>query len=435
MSDKTIYTKDSIESKNPREFVRLKPGVYCGDTTYSTQLVVELFSNSLDEHNLGHGNLIEISVENDGWITVEDHAQGFPINELRDDGKTVLEAAFSVLNTSGKYREDGVYEGTSLGAYGIGSKLGTYLSIESTVVSHKDGKYEEILFRDGLFVERKTGVYKDKTSGTKVTLLPDPQFFTNPKPNMNELKKLVNDICCLCPGLTVVLNGETINHAAGITDLVTQYVGKESEIVRTRFNTKKKDGKRSLDMSMTYTSGSSPIIVPYVNYGLTEQGPHITTIKSIITKTMNAWARDNNVLKKNEDNLDGSSLQEGLVVVFNLITTDVHYDAQVKSRVTNTDFVSFLNDSLTKTIRAWLDNNPDDAKEIVEKAALAKRAAEAAKKAREAVKNKKTKAEKVFKLPTKLTDAWSKDRSKCELLVSEGKMTCPYLLFRWSPGF
>ena len=97
-------------------------------------------------------------------------------------------------------------------------------------------------------------------------------------------------------------------------------------------------------------------------------------------------------------------------MLFNLITTDV-YDAQVKSRVTNTDFVSFLNDSLTKTIRAWLDNNPDDAKEIVEKAALAKRAAEAAKKAREAVKNKKTKAEKVFKLPTKLTDAWSKDRS------------------------
>ena len=126
------------------------------------------------------------------------------------------------------------------------------------------------------------------------------------------------------------------------------------------------------------------------------------------------------MLKKNEDNLDGASLQEGLVVVFNLITTDVHYDAQVKSRVTNTDFVSFLNEAIGKKITAWLDNNPNDAKEIVEKALLAKRAAEAAKKAREAVKNKKTKAEKVFKLPTKLTDAWSKDRSKCELLIAEG---------------
>lgn len=120
MSDKTLYTNDSIESKDPREFVRLKPGVYCGDTTYCTQLVVELFSNSLDEHNLGHGNDINITVDkNTGWITVEDFAQGFPINVLREDGKTVLEAAYSVLNTSGKYREDGVYEGTSLGAYGM----------------------------------------------------------------------------------------------------------------------------------------------------------------------------------------------------------------------------------------------------------------------------------------------------------------------------
>ena len=420
MSDKTLYTNDSIESKDPREFVRLKPGVYCGDTTYCTQLVVELFSNSLDEHNLGHGNDINITVDkNTGWITVEDFAQGFPINVLREDGKTVLEAAYSVLNTSGKYREDGVYEGTSLGAYGIGSKLPTFLSSKTHVYSSNGKEFEELEFTDGILDLRKTGVCS-KHKGTIVSFLPDPQFFTNPVPHMVELSKLINDICCLCPKLNVTLNGETISHPNGITDLVTQYVGKDEEVVKNRFNIKRKDGKRSIDLSMTYASGSSPTVVPYVNYGLTEQGPHITTVKSIITKTMNAWARDNGLLKKNDDNLDGASLQEGLVVVFNLITTDVHYDAQFKSRVTNTDFVAFLNDSLSKTMRAWLDNNPNDAKEIVEKAVLAKKATEAAKKAREAVKNKKTKAGKVFKMPTKLTDAWSKDRSKCEILLTEG---------------
>lgn len=113
------YTKDSIESLDPLQFTRLRPGVYCGSTEYSTQLVTELFSNALDEFNLGHGDKIEITISKDNIITVRDYGQGFLINEKREDGKTVLEAAFSVLNTSGKYRDDGVYEGTSLGLNGM----------------------------------------------------------------------------------------------------------------------------------------------------------------------------------------------------------------------------------------------------------------------------------------------------------------------------
>ena len=123
MADKKkLYTEDSIESLSPLEFTRLRPGVYCGDTNYSTQLLVEILSNAIDEFNLGHGNKIEISIFGDK-VTVRDYGQGFIVNHKRDDGKTILEAAFSVLNTSGKYREDGAYEGTSLGSFGIGSKL------------------------------------------------------------------------------------------------------------------------------------------------------------------------------------------------------------------------------------------------------------------------------------------------------------------------
>lgn len=118
MSDQ--YTAESIESLDPLAFTRLRPGVYCGSTEYSTQLVIELFSNALDEFNLGHGDTIEVTVDkNKNIISVQDYGQGFLINEIREDGKTVLEAAFSVLNTSGKYREDGVYEGTSLGLNGM----------------------------------------------------------------------------------------------------------------------------------------------------------------------------------------------------------------------------------------------------------------------------------------------------------------------------
>lgn len=117
--DKHLYTKDSIESLSPLEFTRLRPGVYAGDTTYSTQLLVEIVSNAVDEFRLGHGEQIDVKIQKD-IITVTDYGQGFLPNEIREDGKTVLEAAFSVLNTSGKYREDGTYEGTSLGSFGIG---------------------------------------------------------------------------------------------------------------------------------------------------------------------------------------------------------------------------------------------------------------------------------------------------------------------------
>ena len=118
-----LYTKDSIESLDPLEFTRLRPQVYAGDCTYSTQLLVEIVSNAVDEFRLGHGNKIDVDIFNtdkDTQIAVRDYGQGFLIDEMREDGKTVLEAAFSVINTSGKYREDGTYEGTSLGSFGIG---------------------------------------------------------------------------------------------------------------------------------------------------------------------------------------------------------------------------------------------------------------------------------------------------------------------------
>ena len=119
MVDKTLYTEDSIESLDPLAFTRLRPQVYAGDCTYSTQLLVEIFSNAVDEYRLGHGNEIKVTLLGKSCI-VEDNGQGFIPNSYREDGKTILEAAFSVLNTSGKYREDGTYEGTSLGSFGIG---------------------------------------------------------------------------------------------------------------------------------------------------------------------------------------------------------------------------------------------------------------------------------------------------------------------------
>lgn len=413
------YNKESIESLSPLEFTRLRPGVYCGSTEYSTQLIIELFSNALDEFNLGHGDTIIVKVNKDNTIFVEDHGQGFLINEKRDDGKTILEAAFSVLNTSGKYRDDGVYEGTSLGLNGIGSKLATYLSHWLKVTSHKDGKFETIYFKEGVFEKRELGDWKDKSSGTIISFNPSEEFFTHKEPDLKYLEKMFNDICGLCPGLTVMFNDQEIKHPEGIKYLVDDKVGNDIQICNTLFF-QEKNNKSQINCGMTYTSKSSSDIIAYVNYGLTNAGPHITAIKGCITRTLNKWAKDNGILKKNESNLDGASLQEGLVLAFNLISPGISYDAQTKSRIVSNEFVPFLNNVFSSQIELWLDNNPTDAKNILDKAIIAKKAAEAAKKARAAIKNKEEKKHQIVKLPSKLADCYGTDRSKCELYITEG---------------
>ena len=115
-----LYNENSITSLSPLEFTRLRPGVYAGDCTYSTQLPIEIVSNAVDEHNSGHGDVINVDYKDDGSCRIEDFGQGFPVNVKREDGETVLQASFDVLNTSGKFTEDGVYEGTALGLNGIG---------------------------------------------------------------------------------------------------------------------------------------------------------------------------------------------------------------------------------------------------------------------------------------------------------------------------
>lgn len=114
-----LYDESSIQSLSPLAFTRLRPQVYAGNTEYSTQLLVEILSNAIDEYRAGHGSTIEINIDKD-IVSVRDYGQGFLVNQIREDGKTVFEAAFSVMNTSGKYTEDGAYEGTSLGSFGIG---------------------------------------------------------------------------------------------------------------------------------------------------------------------------------------------------------------------------------------------------------------------------------------------------------------------------
>ena len=425
MADNKLYTKNSIESLSPLEFTRLKPGVYAGDTTYSTQLLVEIISNAVDEFRLGHGKAIDILINNEDKntnIIVHDYGQGFLVNEMREDGKSVLEAAFSVLNTSGKYRSDGTYEGTSLGSFGIGSKITTFLSHKLKVTTNRDGKSETVYFKEGVFEKRETGVIDSGVSGTTVEWTPSEEFFTHTSVEENKIKSLLNTISCLCPGLHINcnINGEQFNYYSehGLNDLVDEAV-KGKEIITNRFNMQYSEGKEKLDMVLTYTSNYSLTLVPYVNTGLTEKGPHITQIKTIITREFNKFFRDKKWLKDKDENLTGDDIQEGMYIVFNMTAPNVAYDAQVKSTVTKLDMSNFAS-IIAVNLQYWLASNEKEIKTIFDKAAAARKAREAAKNARERVRETNKKKEKVLKFDSKLADCFSKDRSKCEIYITEG---------------
>ena len=393
-----------------------------GDTTYSTQLLIEIVSNAVDEFRLGHGTEIDVIIDKDK-VTVNDYGQGFLVNEMREDGKTVLEAAFSVLNTSGKYREDGTYEGTSLGSFGIGSKITTFLSHWLNVATARDGKIEDIWFKEGIFEKRDIrpiSSYNPK-HGTTVIWQPSEEFFTHTEVEINKVKDLFKTITCLCPGLTINLNnnGEKISYYSknGLDDLIDEAV-KDKEIINNRFNMKFENGKNKMDMILTYTSNYSLNLVPYVNTGLTEKGPHITQIKTILTREMNKFFKEKKWLKSTDDNLSGDDIQEGMYIVFNITAPNVAYDAQVKSTITKIDMTPFTQ-AIVDNLQYWLNNNEKEIKIIADKAISARKAREAAKKARDNARNATKKKEKALKFDSKLADCNGKDRSQCEIYITE----------------
>ena len=419
--NKNLYDEESIQSLSPLEFTRLRPQVYCGSTEYSTQLLLEILSNSIDEFKAGHATDIDIVIQKD-VVTVTDNGQGFIPMSYREDGKTILEASFSVLNTSGKFDENGVYEGVSLGLYGIGAKLPIYLSSVSKVCTFRDGQFEEVCFKDGVFEKRDSGKI-NHPSGTVVQWKPDSQFFTHTEVDINFLKDYLTTISCLCQGLTINLdyNGvkEVFFSKNGLSDYLEKKIGKK-ELLKNRFHSKFNSGKESIDFILTYINSYSGTIIPYVNTGLTEKGPHISLIKTLITKEFNRFFREQKWLKEKDENLTGDDIAEGQYILFNITASGVAYDAQVKSNVTRLDMKPFIS-QLTEDLRYWLEVNKKEIKEIADKAIAARKAREAAKKARDAARTKiEKKAEKALKFDSKLADANSKNRSICEIYVTEG---------------
>lgn len=430
--DKTLYTETSIVSETPREFCRRVPSTYLGSSKTNTNLIKEVYANSVDEAVLEHGNTINVSVDIDkNKYVVQDFGQGFLINAGMDEnGETVMQRSFDVMNTSGKTSADGVYSGVALGVNGIGAKLTNWLSSKLIATSIRDGEYEKLWFKDGIFQKRELGKTSEH-NGTTVEWYPDKQFFTSNEPDFSFLCEYFEEIGALVPNLTTnftyTKEGKekkfTYFIPDGLDHLVTERVG-DKELFSNRFIIDRTIGTDSISMCLTYTSDYSDNITSFVNLGKTEGGEHISAFKSVFTRTLNKYAQETNKLKAKEKNLTSNELMEGLYVIFNVTTTTVKYDAQNKSRIDSID-ANIINQTISGDFATWLMNNPNEADIILERALVARRAREASKKAKEKIREtaKKDKTSLFGDFPTKLADAYPKnrnDRSKCEIFICEG---------------
>ena len=427
--DKTLYTETSIVSETPREFCRRVPSTYLGSSKTNTNLIKEVYANSVDEAVLEHGNTINVSVDIDkNKYVVQDFGQGFLINAGMDEnGETVMQRSFDVMNTSGKTSADGVYGGSALGVNGIGAKLTNWLSSKLIATSVRDGEYEKLWFKDGIFQKRELGRTSEH-SGTTVEWYPDKQFFASNEPDFSFLCEYFEEIGALVPNLTTNF---TYNKGGkekkftyfipdGLDHLVTERVG-DKELFSNRFIIDRTIGTDSISMCLTYTSDYSDNITSFVNLGKTEGGEHISAFKSVFTRTLNKYAQETNKLKAKEKNLTSNELMEGLYVIFNVTTTTVKYDAQNKSRIDSID-ANIINQTISGDFATWLINNPNEADIIIERALVARRAREASKKAKEKIREtaKKDKTSLFGDFPTKLVDAYPKnrnDRSNCEIFI------------------
>ena len=284
---------------------------------------------------------------------------------------------------------------------------------------------EHIHFVEGVFDSRDVNK-TNLPSGTCVEWLPSEEFFTHVEIDTSAFEKLCNVISCLCPGLTIEFDNKgtkkTFYSQNGLMDLLDEAVG-DKEIIKNRFSMNFAEGKNKLDLAMTYTSNYSSSIIAYVNTGLTESGPHITQIKTLITREMNKFFREKGWIKDKDENLSGDDCQEGMYLVFNITAPNVAYDAQIKSRVTKLDMKPFTQ-SIAEELQYWFAANEKDIKNIADKALNARKAREAARKARDAARGIKSKKDNSLKAKMKLSDKFidctNKNPKDRNLLLVEG---------------
>ena len=422
------YTKDSIESLDYFEHIRRYPGMYIGskDIKGLHHCIKEILSNSIDEYLNGAGTQIDVVLRQDGGIFIKDNGRGIPHGKHKS-GCSILQACYGIANTGGKFNNATGESGynTSGGEHGTGGKAVNALSTKMVVTTERDGEKEIVEFSKGKFISYNKEIIDKSKSGVSVLFYPDPDIFETIEVNSQELQNMIQEFSYLCRGLTFNFTDEKNNIAKtyysekGLYDYLN-YLNKDKTFICNPIYFTESENSYQVEVALGYNNSYSSIVKLYTNNIPQEKGTHLTGFKMALTSALNDFARDRKMLKDKDNNLTGSDFEEGQILILNFKMIDPVFKGQNKEELSSSEGRTYVQKLTTKALKNIFIHQEKDIKIIIDKALNARKAREAAKKAREAVRNKGEKKSRLLNLPTKLVDAWSKDRNRCELLICEG---------------
>lgn len=430
------YQADSIKVLKGLEAVRKRPGMYIGDTDDGTGLhhmVYEVVDNSIDEALAGHCKNIDVTMNADGTITVKDDGRGIPIDIHKGEKKSAAEVIMTQLHAGGKFDHDS-YK-VSGGLHGVGVSVVNALSEKLQLEIHRDGQKYFIEFKEGDAKSPLKKIGKSKETGTQITFLPSKEIFSSIKFSSNTLIKRMRELAFLNKGIKITFSDLTnkkekktiFKFDGGVIEFVNFLDEKREKLQNKNGNDLFKkpiyiEGKKQnveIECALKWNASYSEDVFPYTNnIHQKDGGTHLLGFRSALTRVVNKYANEHNLLKKNKFTISGDDIKEGLTCVLSAKIPDPKFSSQTKDKLVSSEVRMIVENIVNEKLSIWFDQNPSIAKIILAKIIQAALARDVARKARESVRRKG--ALELSGLPGKLADCQIGKQEGTELFIVEG---------------
>ncbi len=421
------YGAEQIQILEGLEAVRKRPGMYIGTTSEKGlhHLVYEIVDNAVDEALAGFCDDIKVTINKDNSVTVVDNGRGIPTGIQEKAGIPAVDVVFTMLHAGGKFGGGG-YK-VAGGLHGVGASVVNALSDWLEVEICRDGKVHKQRYERGKVIHPLEVTGNTRKRGTKVTFMPDATIFETLEFDFDTLRTRLREMAFLTKGLKITLSDKRagkekereFHYEGGIKEFV-EYINRHKDPLYDKiiYCEGEKDGV-VVEVALQHNSSYSESVYTFVNnIGTVEGGTHLTGFRSAITKVFNDYARNNKMLKDNEDNLSGDDLREGLAAIVSIKIGDPQFESQTKIKLGNSEARTAVDNVVTEQLTIFLELNPKVAKVIVNKAIQAQRARIAARKARDVAR--KSTLNDSMALPGKLADCSDKNPENCEIYIVEG---------------
>ena len=420
------YDASQIQVLEGLEAVRKRPGMYIGSTSSSGlhHLVYEIVDNAIDEALAGYCKHITVTINPGDSITVTDDGRGIPVDIQPQTGRPALEVVYTVLHAGGKFGGGG-YK-VSGGLHGVGASVVNALSEWLRVRVHKNGNIYEMKFARGAITQEMKIVGKTDHTGTEVTFQPDPEMFDSLVYDYEILHERMREEAFLNAGLTITITDDrtqdkktdTMCFVGGIREFVTWANRNKTPVHEEVIYMSGSKGDASAEVAFQYNDGYNEFMMSFANDVRTpEGGMHETGFKTALTRALNAYGEKNGIIK-GDDKVSGEDCREGITAIISVKLTDAQFEGQTKAKLGNAYIRALVDQIVTDQLGIYLEEHPQVAKIILEKAMMANRAREAARKARETIR-RKTGLES-GQMPDKLQDCNERNPELCEIYIVEG---------------